>query len=158
VGRATFGLTIDRWMDRRNRTTRNTGAMLTLSCCENRHWQFSLSVQVSLLVRCIVANLSRVDKSPPQQIAACMHGLSAAQYAFRPSYVIRTLEIYICFRRSPHTVYMHVCGVCMRWVRATAKSNCSFDNSVENNIGSNKKSCSGGRHLRLGGKHIKSRK
>ena len=48
-------------------------------------------------------------------------------------------------------LYMHVCGVCMRLVRAMVISNCSFDSSVENNIGSNKNSCSGSHHLRSGG-------
>ena len=63
-----------------------------------------------------------------------MHGLSGAvRCAVRISSFVRhkyvgDLYLFFAVRR---TEYMHVCGVCMRWVRASTISNCSFDNSVE---------------------------
>ena len=61
-------------------------------------------------------------------------GLSGAvRCAVRISSLVRhkyvgDLYLFFAVRR---TQYMHVCGVCMRWVRASTISNCSFDNSVE---------------------------
>jgi hypothetical protein len=87
---------------------------------------------------------------PPQQQIACM--VSQQRYMHfvpRTSYV-RGRSIFVFAVRRMQ--YMHVCVVCacvgcvLRPYQIAA-----FDNSVENNIGSNKNSCSGSRHLRSGG-------
>jgi hypothetical protein len=142
--RATFGLTGDRidTVDRRNKTL-EIREHLSLSCCENslaiqlfssrRPCQFEMYWSESLTGKHI---------TPPPTNCGLGAGFSMALYAFRPSYVIRTWEVYICYICfSPFAV----CCICMYVECACVKCVLSpyqiaaLTIQLRNNIGSNKR-------------------
>ena len=128
-------------VDRRNKT-QEIRENLTLSCCEN-----SLAIQLfssrcpCQFEMCWSESLTGKHITPPTNCGLGA-GLSMALYAFRPLYVIRTWEVYICYICfSPFAV----CCICMYVECACVKCVLSpyqiaaLTIQLRNNIGSNKR-------------------